>query len=123
MANEEKRKFTRVLFSTRVRIVAGSKSIASEQMKDISLGGAYFYVDEILPEKTSCTVNIELLGPASHLSIEIDADVTRVDAKGMAVEFTRIDLDSLIHLRHLIRVHAMDSEMMDEEFDRDLLDL
>jgi hypothetical protein len=123
MPDEEKRKFTRVLFSTRGRIIAGSKSIVSERMKDISLGGAYFYVDEILPEKTSCTVNIELVGPASHLSLEIEADVTRVDAKGMAVEFTKIDLDSLVHLRHLIRVHSMNSEMMDEEFNKDLLDL
>lgn len=122
MLDEERRKFTRVPFSTRIIITAESKSIFSERMRDISLGGAYFYVDDALPEKTPCTLNIELFGPASLLSIRMEAEIVRVDEKGMAVEFTKMDLDSLIHLRHLIRVHAMDPELMDEEFMKGLLD-
>ncbi|MBI5251229.1 MAG: PilZ domain-containing protein [Desulfomonile tiedjei] len=123
MRNEEKRKFTRVPFSTRVRVITEYKSVLSEQMRDISLGGAYFYLDETLPENTPCTLKIELSGPASFLSIEVDAEIRRVDEKGMAVQFTKIDLDSLIHLRHLIRIHSMDSQAVDEEFTKDLLDL
>ncbi len=64
-------------------------------------------MDNTLPEKTPCTLNIELFGPASLLSIRMEAEVVRVDGNGNAVEFTNMDLDSLIHLRHLIRVHSM----------------
>jgi hypothetical protein len=123
MLDDEKRKFTRVPFSTRVRIIAESKALASDRMRDISLGGAYVYIDEKLPERTPCTVNIELFGQASLLSIEVDAHVARVDSKGMAVEFTKIDLDSLVHLRHLIRIHSIDSGLMDAEYEKQLLDL
>jgi hypothetical protein len=122
MLDEERRKFTRVPFSTRIIITAESKSLFSERIRDISLGGAYFHLDETFPEKTPCTLSIELSGPASLLSIRMEAEVVRVDGKGMAVEFTKMDLDSLIHLRHLIRVHAMDPELMDEEFMKGLLD-
>ena len=123
MLNEEKRKFTRVPFSTRVRISSETKSVHSEQMRDISLGGAYFFLTESLPEKTPCTVHIELFGSATLLSIQVEAEVARVDQRGMAVQFTRIDLDSLIHLRHLIRIHSNDEELMDREYSKDLLEL
>lgn len=123
MRNEEKRKYTRVPFSTKVRITTDFKCIVSERMRDISLGGAYFFVDETLPDNTPCTLNIELFGPASLLSIEVEAEVARSDGKGMAVQFTRIDLDSLIHLRHLIKIHAMNAELVDEEFTKNLMDL
>ncbi len=39
MLDEERRKFTRVPFSTRIIITAESKSLFSERMRDISLGG------------------------------------------------------------------------------------
>ena len=123
MNDEEKRQFTRIPFRTEARISAGAKVISSNNLRNISLGGAFVEVNERLPEGEVCVLSVDLIGPASLLRIQVDGYVVRAEDDGIAVKFTRIDLDSLIHLRHLIKVHAMDPEVVDSEFTENLLDI
>lgn len=124
MPPDEKRKFTRIPFETTIKVTAGTTVIVSNRSRDIGLGGAFVVTEGTsLPESTSCVLEIDLIGPASLLRIQVEAEVVRVDEEGMAVKFTKIDLDSLVHLRHLIRVHAQDPETVDAEYDEGLLEL
>ncbi len=124
MPFDEKRKFTRVLFETTIKITAGKTVIVSNRLRDISLGGAFMSTSgSSLPEGTSCILEIDLIGRASLLRIQIEAEVIRSDEDGMAVKFTKVDLDSLVHLRHLIAVHAQDPKAVDQEYDQGLLEL
>jgi hypothetical protein len=120
----EKRKFTRVLFETTIKITADKTVIVSNRLRDISLGGAFVFTSgPSLPEGTSCILEIDLVGRATLLRIQIEGEVVRSDEEGMAVKFTKIDLDSLVHLRHLIAVHARDPKTVDVEYDKSLLEL
>lgn len=121
MPDTEKRKFTRVPFHTKIKVTSGGTILASNRLRDISLGGAFFIVDGSLPEGNHCILDIDLIGPASLLRIQVEGEVVRMEEAGIAVKFTRIDLDSLIHLRHLVKVHAQDPEIVDQEYTRDLL--
>lgn len=124
MPFDEKRKFTRVLFETTIKITAGSAVIVSNRLRDISLGGAFVSASGTsLPEGTSCILEIDLIGRATLLRIQIEGEVVRSDEEGMAMKFTKMDLDSLVHLRHLIAVHAQDPKAMDAEYDKGLLEL
>ncbi len=124
MPFDEKRRFTRVLFETTIKITAGKTVIMSNRLRNISLGGAFVFTSGTsLPESTSCVLEIDLIGRASLLRIQVEAEVVRADDDGMAVKFTKIDLDSLVHLRHLIAVHAQDPKAVDVEYDKDLLEL
>jgi hypothetical protein len=124
MPFDEKRKFTRVLFETTIKITAGKTVIVSNRLRDISLGGAFVSTSGTsLPAGTSCILEIDLIGRASLLRIQIEGEVVRSDEEGMAVKFTKIDLDSLVHLRHLIAVHAQDPKAVDVEYDESLLEL
>ncbi len=124
MPLDEKRKFTRIPFETTIKVTAGTTVIVSNRSRDIGLGGAFVVTEGTsLPESTSCVLEIDLIGPASLLRIQVEAEVVRVDEEGMAMKFTKIDLDSLVHLRHLIRVHAQDPETVDAEYDEGLLEL
>jgi hypothetical protein len=124
MPYDEKRRFTRVLFETTIKITAGKTVIMSKRLRDISLGGAFVFTSGTsLPESTSCVLEIDLIGRASLLRIQVEAEVVRADEDGMAVKFTKIDLDSLVHLRHLIVVHAQDPSAVDVEYDEGLLEL
>ncbi len=124
MPFDEKRRFTRVLFETTIKITAGKTVIMSNRLRDISLGGAFVFTSGTsLPGSTSCVLEIDLIGRASLLRIQVEAEVIRADEEGMAVKFTKIDLDSLVHLRHLIAVHAQDPKAVDVEYDKDLLEL
>jgi len=123
MNDGEKRQFTRIPFRTEAKIAAGSKVISSNNLRNISLGGAFVEVNEHLPEGEPCVLSVDLIGPASLLRIHVDGYVVRVKDDGMALKFTKIELDSLNHLRHLIKVHAMDPEVVDSEFTENLLEI
>ncbi|MBI5569546.1 MAG: PilZ domain-containing protein [Desulfomonile tiedjei] len=120
---EEKRKFTRVPFSTKVGLTVDDHTIFANEMRNVSLGGALVLTAESLPPGTVCQLDIELIGPASLLCIRVEGEVLRCDPDGMAIKFTRIDLDSLIHLSHLIKICASDPELIDLEYTHNLLEI
>jgi hypothetical protein len=123
MSPFEKRRFTRVLFRTEVKVTAGDLVETSTQLRDISLGGAFVEGLSSLTEGEPCVLNIDLIGPASLLRVEVEGFVTRAEPGGIGIKFTRIDVDSLLHLHHLIKVHSMDPESVDLEFAQDLLEI
>ena len=123
MPEREKRKFTRVPFETLVTLTAGEKVAKVHGIRDISLGGAFIITEDTLPEKSMCELTLSLIGPATLLRIEIEAEVLRSEEEGIAVKFARIDLDGLVHLKHFIAVHALDPEAVEREFRGNLLQI
>ena len=118
----EKRKFTRTPFRTEIRVISDDRIVVSNHLRDVSLGGAYILVEKPLDEGTLCILSIDLIGPRSLLRVEIEGEVIRVEDQGMAVKFTRIDVDSFVHLRHLIKVHSQDPDTIDTEFESNFLE-
>lgn len=123
MKRTEKRKFTRAPFETEIRVVTDDRIVVSNRLRDVSLGGAFVLVDKSLPDGTPCILSVDLVGPRSLLRIEVEGEVVRSDEDGVAVRFVRIDVDSLVHLRHLIKVHSGDPETIDDEYARKLLEV
>lgn len=124
MQPDEKRKFTRIPFRTEIKITARDRVVFSNQLRDISLGGAYVEVTaERLPEGEECVFSIDLIGPASLLRIRVEGEIVRSDEGGIGVTFTQMDLDSLIHLKHLIKVQAQDPDLIDHEFLENLVEM
>jgi hypothetical protein len=119
----EKRKYSRVQFETEVKLITLDSVYTSCRARDIGLGGAFIYLSESPPQGTHCLLEFSLIGPASLLKIEAQAEVIRVEPEGVGVEFTKIDVDGLIHLRHLIRIQSDNPELIDEEYSSTLLDL
>jgi len=120
MSSTEKRKFTRIPFETEIRLATDTQRISASRMRNISLGGMFVVTEETLPLDSLCEVEIDLIGPASLLRIRLEADVIRVEPGGIAIKFTKMDMDSLVHLKHLITVHAGSPEIIDEEYYRTL---
>jgi len=121
MSMTEKREFTRVPFETEVRLSAAGKTIVSNKLQNVSLGGAFISSDETFPPGTMCLLEIKLTGPASMLKIGIEASVVRSEEHGIGVKFSRMDVDSLIHLRHIVRIHSGDPNEADSEYSQKLL--
>ncbi len=119
----EKRKFTRVPFRTLVKLKAAGRTIISQKLRDISLGGAFLYSTEAFPVGTMCLLEIRLTGRASLLKIGVEGKVVRAEDGGLAVEFSRIDVDSLVHLRHIVKIYSQDPETVEIEFNRKLLEI
>ncbi len=123
MTEDDRRKFTRISLEVELTLLDGGSDVPVSGLRNISLGGAFVFTDEPPPMGSVCRAKISLIGPSSLLKIEADAEVVRVEDSGVGLDFSKIDLDSLMHLRHLVKVHSMDPETVDKEFAQNLLGL
>ena len=112
---DNRREFTRVRIHVEVEVSADDRATISGTVEDLSLNGAYVPCTGRLPVGTACKVELMLDGRDIRLSAE--AQVSREDDRGIAVEFKGIPLDDLEHLRNLIRYNADDPNQVEEEFE------
>lgn len=111
------RKFTRVSSHIPVDVEADERTI-SGAVRDISFEGLWLPTTEPFPVRTPCRVTVHL---AETIKIRAVGVVVRSEPNGVAVQFLELrDLDSYGHLRNLILYNSLDTETIEEEFDRHL---
>jgi Tfp pilus assembly protein PilZ len=106
-----------------IQVSTPTKSVTTSRVSDIGLGGVFVFTDEKLHIGEECVVNIELIGPASLLRVRVEGEIVRAQQDGVGVQFTRIDTDSLIHLKHILSIHAEDPDLIKREYFTNLLDV
>ncbi len=116
MSSDEKRRFTRINFETELKVCVEDTTIRSTRMRNVSLGGIFIITDKKVPVGKPCSVNIDLVGPSTRLHMELEGEVVRQEEDGIALVFTKTDADSLIYLKHFIRIHADDPNIIDREY-------
>ncbi len=99
-----------------INVSPGEAGLVKRELRDISLGGAFILNGNPLPVGTECLLGFEVSGPSSVLRVELEGEVIRTDSQGMAILFTRVDVDSLLHLRHLVALHSQSPEAIGAEF-------
>jgi hypothetical protein len=113
--SEEKRRFSRIPFRINAELTSNDKVLLVDEINNLSIGGGFFPIDELLAVGTSCRIELMLEGSSSELSIYVSGEVIRSLPEGVAIQFTRIDPDSLFHLQNIIRFNAPDPEVIEEE--------
>ncbi|MBF0449199.1 MAG: PilZ domain-containing protein [Candidatus Magnetomorum sp.] len=112
----EKRRRTRVEFSTQVIIsVEGSEIATQANSKDLSLNGLFVESDEVLDLGTICHVKIILPGGVDEISLDMDGVVTRHAPGGFGIIFEGMDPDSFAHLKNIAMYNAEDPDAIEEE--------
>jgi len=119
---EERRRRTRVVFTTEVELRAGDVVVKSTRSKNISMTGIFVFAEHKLEPGTECDVTLRLLGATSDLRLSANGRVVRVTDDGLALEFTSLDLDSYVHLRNLIIYNAEDPDGILEEVSHPFID-
>jgi hypothetical protein len=117
----EKRNTIRVPFHVRSIVKYKDKTIDGDVI-NLSTGGMLLNTADIVPVDESVQISIFLYGSSSHLALDITGKVVRGSAKGLAVKFTELDLDSFIHLRNIISRNAFDEEKIIKEFEESKFD-
>ncbi|ETR72059.1 MAG: type IV pilus assembly PilZ [Candidatus Magnetoglobus multicellularis str. Araruama] len=112
----EKRRRTRVEFSTQVIIsVEGSEIATQANSKDLSLNGLFVESDEVLDIGTPCHVKVILPGGVNEISLEMDGRVTRHAPGGFGVIFEGMDPDSFAHLKNIAMYNSEDPDAIEDE--------
>ncbi len=113
----EKRKFSRIPLQFQLLIILedGSEHRV-DQVEDVSIGGCLISLQPEYAQQKTCTVKV-VLGdnPEDGPTIEAHGNIVRQNATQLAIQFTKIDPDSLFHLRNLIRYNSPDPDKIDNE--------
>lgn len=109
------REFTRIPIHVKVEVVAGEVAVKTEKTIDLSMKGISFISDKNLQVGTDCAVFIHLGNGDSGININVKGRVTRSDGSQVAVEFTKIDLDSYEYLQNLVMHNSHASHDVVEE--------
>jgi hypothetical protein len=113
---EERRKRTRVHFTTQVIVKTDKSEIAAEaKSEDISIKGIFINTDKKMPVGTPCDIEILLTGMSTKLVLNIKGVITRQDESGLGIAFDSVDLDSYIHLKNIVLYNASDPEDIERE--------
>ncbi len=112
----EKRRNTRVSFQTSVDLECGGKVFSGCESRDLSLKGVFLAGVGGVEPGSACELTIRLSGGSSDLSFRLKGEAVRVDADGVGIIFTEIDLDSFYHLRNIVYYNSGDPDRLAEEF-------
>jgi hypothetical protein len=86
-------------------------------VENLSLSGMLINTTDPVPEKTEGEVTVYLSGSSSELTLNMSCEVIRREKHGIAVKFTRIDIDSYIHLKNIISFNKIDEYKIIKEFE------
>jgi hypothetical protein len=109
------REFTRIPIHIMVEVKAGEVALRTDKTLDLSMKGISISSDKNLPVDTDCTVFIFLGNGDDGLNINVKGRVSRSTESQMAIEFTKIDLDSYEYLQNLVMHNSHSSHDKVEE--------
>ncbi|WDP89822.1 MAG: PilZ domain-containing protein [Desulfobacter sp.] len=110
--NDDRRKYARVGFATRVEIIfdtGDSRTVLNASSKDLSQKGVFAKTDDAFSPEAPCTVNIFLTGGIEEISLEIRGRVARQGDGGVGIEFESMDVDVYTHLKNIVRYNSEQS--------------
>jgi hypothetical protein len=116
--SKEKRRFSRIPFQVNAEITVDREVYQVAKINNLSIGGGFFPLDQVLAPGSPCEVKIILNGTSSELSIRVSGLILRSSPGALAIQFTTIDPDSLFHLQNIIRFNATDPDSIEREIDR-----
>jgi len=109
--NEERRKYSRVGFTTRIDVclVSGQGNVCLEaNSKDLSLKGIFVKTDAVFPLETKCSVDIYLTGGVEQIKLEIQGKTVRQTDDGIGIVFQSMDVETYTHLKNIVYYNGGD---------------
>jgi len=113
----EKRKLSRVLFTTEAEIKNSSYEYKG-QVTDLSLKSAFIKTQslDMLQEKDPIMLKLLMSGVSTTSYIEIEGEVQRLDEEGIVVKFNSMDIDSFIYLKNIVAYNNGDHQKIVSEY-------
>ncbi|MDU0112767.1 PilZ domain-containing protein [Psychrosphaera aquimarina] len=111
---EDNRRFTRIIFSTPAQLTIQGQTFQTS-LVDLSLKGALVSYTQELDDSVnkSCTLSFTL--PDTEIEINIEGSITHVEHHNIGIVCSKIDLDSVSHLKRLIALNLGNEDILDRE--------
>ncbi len=113
-SNNEKRKHSRVGFSTAIEILLqadGKEVKLAGNSMDLSLKGIFVNAEETFASGTKCLVNVYLTGGIDKIELQMKGTVVRMSDNGMGIIFDSMDVDTYSHLKNIVYYNSSDGSV------------
>lgn len=111
---ENRRQFTRILFSIKAELVVEGNSYAVS-IHDISLNGALVTAIESDNSLKGKLGTLHFLLSDNESKVTMNIAVVHEDKNETGLQCNAIDIDSVTHLRRLVELNLGDSEQLNKE--------
>lgn len=111
---DENRKFTRFYYKMRSEFSVNDYTYELDELINLSVGGCLLPVVADAKSGDLCSLRI-LLGDREEPVVSVEGKVTRINDDTTAVNFVKIDPDSLVHLHRIAQYNSPDPEKIEEE--------
>lgn len=116
---EDKRRFTRIVFSAPATLCVDNKNYATT-LVDVSLKGALVarVADEFGAETSKtkpCQLTFKLIG--SEVEIVLEGHIAHVEDAYFGITCDKIDIQSASHLKRLVELNVGNAELLDRNLD------
>ncbi|HDL90551.1 MAG TPA: PilZ domain-containing protein [Thermodesulforhabdus norvegica] len=112
----ERRRFSRVQYRVLGVInVKGCVPIKGE-IDNLSLKGAFVRAKPTISIDTPVELEILASSSSSELKLKVDGRVVRTEEYGVAIEFTKMDIESFTYLKDIVAFNAGNLDKINEEF-------
>ena len=115
----ERRKFSRVNFQGICSLVFDKKTEHHDfeaSLIDISLNGALISINPLIVDLEEERVQLHLGLEGSDIELLLNGFVCHQQEKLLGVQFTKLSIDTISHLKRLIELNLGDNESMKREF-------
>lgn len=114
---EDRRRFTRVIFSNNAKLMTASGDYKCELL-DLSLNGALVSLPHgYIPMKNE-PASLSFKLSDSEITITMQVEVRHVEEIHLGLHCTQIDLESVTHLKRLIELNLGDDTILYRELEQ-----
>ena len=114
---EERRRFTRILFSNPATLMTASGDYNC-QVLDLSLKGALITLPLGYVPLQGEAANLKFHLPDSDVLISMEVEVRHVESEYLGLHCNQIDLESVTHLKRLIELNVGDDAVLHREIEQ-----
>ena len=112
---DENRKFTRFYYKMRSEFVVNNYSYEVDELINLSIGGCLLPVVTNAKNGDECSLKIMLGDNEEAPVVSVEGKIVRVDHDTTAVNFIKIDPESLEHLHRIAQYNSPDPGKIEKE--------
>jgi len=112
--NDEKRKHSRVGFTTKIKIklsADGKEVDLKGSSRDLSLKGMFISSENHFSSGTKCSIKVYLTGGIDKIELQMKGTVIRNSDNGMGIVFDSMDVDTYSHLKNIVHYNSRDDSV------------
>ena len=113
---ENKRHYTRVLFSTPAVLKVDHK-VFDTSIIDLSLKGALISTPDSLGDNRGKEATLSFLLEGSEIHIDMEGFIAHCEPQSVGLSWTKIDIESMTHLRRLLELNVGDSDLLERQLE------